>query len=220
MELLRTEDGSLTLRHELLGELYHSDRGAVGEAEHVYIRAGFDAIPQKEKVSVFEVGFGTGLNCYLTYKQAFETHRSVDYRAIDLYPLQPETVAQLNYTSDPVFNRLHALPWDGTAHKITENQSFTLTKYRADLLTFDFPALAERFDAVYFDAFAPDVQPELWSERMMARMFGILRPGGVLVTYSAKGAVKQALRAAGFEVSRLPGALGKRHMVRAIKPAK
>ncbi|MDE5944875.1 MAG: tRNA (5-methylaminomethyl-2-thiouridine)(34)-methyltransferase MnmD [Rikenella sp.] len=220
MELLRTEDGSLTLRHELLGELYHSDRGAVGEAEHVYIRAGFDAILKKEKVSVFEVGFGTGLNSYLTYKQALATHRSVDYQAIDLYPLPPKTVAQLDYTSDPVFNRLHALPWDGTPYELADNHQFTLTKYCADLLTFDFSALAERFDAVYFDAFAPDVQPELWSERIMAQMFSILRSGGLLVTYSAKGTVKQALRTAGFEVCRLPGALGKRHMVRAVKPAR
>ncbi len=220
MEFLKTDDGSMTLRHEVLGELYHSDRGAVGEAEHVYIRAGFDAIPKKEETAVFEVGFGTGLNCYLTYRRAVREHRRVDYAAIDLYPLAPETVAQLNYTADPVFTRLHAVPWDGTAHEITGDQVFTLVKYKGDLSAFDFSPLVGRFDVVYFDAFAPDAQPELWSEAIMRQMFAILRPGGIWVTYSAKGIVKRALRAVGFEVFRLPGALGKRHMVRAVKPMK
>lgn len=220
MELIETGDGSLTLRHEQLGELYHSDRGAVGEAEHVYIRAGFDAvIQQKEEIAVFEVGFGSGLNCYLTYRQALANRKRVDYSAIDLYPIGVGTARQLHYTDDPVFLTLHELPWDGERHAV-DGDRFSLTKYRADLSTFDFSALAERFDVVYFDAFAPDVQPELWSETIMHRLFYSLKPEGVWVSYSAKGAVKQALRAAGFEVFRLPGALGKRHMLRAVKSIK
>lgn len=218
MEFIETGDGSLTMRHPLLGELYHSDRGAVGEAEHVYLRAGFDAAAaRKEAVSVFEVGFGTGLNAWLTFRRAVAAGREVDYRAIELYPVGRDDAARLNYTADLLFGRLHDMPWDGTAHEVAGE--FRLTKYRADLLTFDFAPLADCFDVIYFDAFAPDAQPELWSERMMERMFHILRPGGVLVTYSAKGMVKWALRAAGFEVFRLPGALGKRHMVRAAKPS-
>ena len=206
MELLETADGSLTLRHEVLGELYHSDRGAVGEAEHVYIRAGLDrALKERTAVSVFEVGFGTGLNGWLTCLRAQETGVKIDYR----------TVRQLNYTSDPVFTTLHDLPWDGLPHTVSEY--FTLTKYEADLLSFDFVSLKGCFDVVYFDAFAPDVQPELWSEEVMRWMYAILGPGGALTTYSAKGTVKRALRTAGFEVFRLPGALGKRHMLRAVK---
>ena len=215
-EFLKTADGSMTVRHPVLGELYHSDRGAVGEAEHVYIRAGFDAVSAGE-AAVFEAGFGTGLNAWLTFRRAAETGRRVDYRAIELYPVEREDAGRLNYTTEPLFEQLHEVPWDGALHEVGAGGG--LTKYRADLLTFDFTPLAGCFDVIYFDAFAPDAQPELWSAEVMERMFSILRPGGVLVTYSAKGTVKQALRAVGFEVVRLPGALGKRHMVRAVKPS-
>lgn len=219
MEFVETGDGSLTVRHEGLGELYHSDRGAVGEAEHVYIRAGFDRVIEKadrKSISVFEVGFGAGLNCWLTYRRAEECGIHVDYRAIDLYPVNRSVTEKLNYTDSPVFKEIHNVIWDGALHPVGER--FSLAKYRADLSMFDFESLREQTDVVYFDAFAPDAQPELWSERIMSRMYAILKPGGVWVTYSSKGSVKQALRAVGFEVTRLPGALGKRHMVRAIKP--
>lgn len=221
MEFLKTGDGSLTVRHEVLGELYHSDRGAMGEAEHIYIRAGFDRIVESKnsgQISVFEVGFGTGLNCWLTYCRATgaKIPIRVDYWAVELYPFGEADAGRLNYTEDPLFSELHRSPWDGEAHAISD--CFLLTKCRADLSAFDFGPLAGHFDVVYFDAFAPDAQPELWSEEVMRKMYSILKPGGILVTYSSKGSVKQALRAAGFEVTRLPGALGKRHMVRAAKP--
>lgn len=218
MEFLETDDGSLTVRHEVLGELYHSDRGAVGEAEHVYIGAGLEwalARGVLKEISVFEVGFGTGLNSWLTYLRAGD-RSVVNYHAIELYPIDLSDVTKLNYTSDLRFGELHHLPWDGRAHGVSEY--FLLTKYRADLLFFDFVPLTGCFDVVYFDAFSPDVQPELWAEEVMAKMYAILKPGGVLVTYSSKGSVKRALRAVGFEVMRSPGALGKRHMVRAVKP--
>ncbi len=161
--------------------------------------------------AVFEVGFGTGLNAWLTFRRAAETGRRVDYQVVELYPVEREDAARLNYTDDPLFLELHDAAWDGARHEV--GAGCGLTKYRADLLRFDFAPLAGRFDVIYFDAFAP----ELWSAEVMERMFSILKPGGVLVTYSAKGTVKQALRTAGFEVVRLPGALGKRHMVRAVK---
>lgn len=222
MEFLKTNDGSLTVRHEVLGELYHSDRGAVSEAEHVYLRAGLEWALEKrgvvKEISVFEVGFGTGLNCWLTYLRSGQAMPpvKVDYCAMDLYPIDKSNITRLNYTLDSRFGTLHNLPWDGRTHRISDY--FSLTKYMADLLSFDFAQLIDRFDVVYFDAFAPDVQPELWTEDVMAQMYTILKPGGVLVTYSSKGSVKQALRTVGFEVMRLPGALGKRHMVRAVKP--
>lgn len=220
MEFLETDDGSLTLRHEVLGELYHSDRGAVGEAEHIYIHAGFDwisACGDRGEIAVFDVGFGTGLNGWLTFCRANEAVLPVcvDYRTIELYPLGMDVVKKLNFTPDPLFNALHRLPWDGKAHELSE--TFSVTKYRENLLSFDFSPLNEKFDVVYFDAFAPDAQPDLWTEEIMEKMYAILSPGGVLVTYSSKGSVKQALRAVGFEVTRLPGAMGKRHMVRAVK---
>lgn len=218
MEFLETDDGSLTLRHEVLGELYHSDRGAVGEAEHVYIRAGLDKVLEegnRRAISVFEVGFGTGLNAWLTYRRGEAAAVRIDYRTVDLYPVDMDTVRRLNYTADRVFLKMHELPWDGVPHELSEH--FALTKYRTDLLSFDFTLLTGPFDVIYFDAFAPDAQPELWSRTMMSAMYSVLKPGGMLVTYSAKGTVKQALRDAGFEVVRLPGALGKRHMVRAVK---
>lgn len=220
MEFLETDDGSLTLRHEVLGELYHSDRGAVGEAEHIYIHAGFDralAYGDREEIAVFDVGFGTGLNGWLTYCRANEAVLPVrvDYRTIELYPLCMDVVEKLNFTPDPLFKALHRLPWDGKAHELSE--CFSVTKYLENLLSFDFSPLNEKFDVVYFDAFAPDAQPDLWTEEIMEKMYTILSPGGVLVTYSSKGSVKQALRAVGFEVTRLPGAMGKRHMVRAVK---
>lgn len=220
MEFLETDDGSLTLRHEVLGELYHSDRGAVGEAEHIYINAGFNralTCGDRDEIAVFDVGFGTGLNGWLTFCRANEAVLPVrvDYRAIELYPLCMDVVEKLNFTPDPLFKALHRLPWDGKTHEMSE--IFSVTKYREDLLSFDFSPLNEKFDVIYFDAFAPDVQPDLWTEEIMEKMYAILSPGGVLVTYSSKGTVKQALRAVEFEVTRLPGAMGKRHMVRAVK---
>lgn len=220
MEFIETDDGSLTLRHEVLGELYHSDRGAVGEAEHIYIQAGFDralADRDRKEIAVFDVGFGTGLNGWLTFCRANEAvvPLRVDYRTIELYPLCMDVVEKLNFTTEPSFKALHSLQWDGKIHEMSE--IFSVTKYRENLLSFDFSQLNKKFDVVYFDVFAPDAQPELWTEEIMGKMFSILRPGGVLVTYSSKGSVKQTLRAVGFEVTRLPGALGKRHMVRAVK---
>lgn len=220
MEFIETDDGSLTLRHEVLGELYHSDRGAIGEAEHIYIHAGFDRVlanRNREEIAVLDVGFGTGLNGWLTFCRANDSVLPVrvDYRTIELYPLCMDVVEKLNFTADPSFKALHRLPWDGKTHEMSE--SFSMTKYQEDLLSFDFIPLNEKFDVVYFDAFAPDAQPELWTEEIMEKMFSILRPGGIMVTYSSKGSVKQALRVVGFEVTRLPGALGKRHMVRAVK---
>ncbi len=214
--IVRTADGSDTLRHELLGELYHSDRGAVGEAEHVYIGAGLEFArttlldAERQGLVVFEMGFGTGLNAWLTRGYALREGIQVEYHAIEKYPLAPRVLTGLSYSANEGFLSLHT-------ERVTED-NFCLTRYAEDLLLFDIPAtLLGRVDVVYFDAFAPEAQPELWSEGVMLKMYALLRPGGILVTYSAKGMVKQNLRAAGLTVHRLPGALGKRHMIRAVK---
>lgn len=211
-DIILTDDGSNTIRHELLGELYHSDRGAVGESEYVYIRQGLEYMAQGcEEVKVFEVGFGTGLNAWLTWEYARAKDIRVCYEAVERYPLDMATVRDLKYTDDKRFEELHRVESE------VLDKWFTLTKYEEDLTDFDPELLAGQFDVVYFDAFAPEVQPDLWCEETMRKMYRLLRPGGVLVTYSAKGIVKENLRSAGFEVGRLKGALGKRHMLRAVR---
>lgn len=210
-----TADGSNTLRHTALGELYHSDRGAVGESLHVFIEAGLDYVAShKKKIRIFEAGLGSGLNAWLTLEKSAGAGTCIDYHAIELYPLDVETAVNLGYSDDGKFRRLHESSWETT---VGIADGFSLTKYHAALESFDFTKFSVTFDLIYFDAFSPDVQPRLWSVGIMEKMAGILACGGVLVTYSAKGSVKEALRAAGFSIERLPGALGKRHMIRAVK---
>lgn len=227
-----TNDGSHTLKHCELGELYHSTRGAIGESLHVFIEAGLRHVIRtrtendrsmssdgdNDPISIFEVGFGSGLNALLTLTNSDE---GIDYHAIEQYPIALETAALLNYTDynptmprESLFMDLHSANW-GESVPITPN--FKLTKYNNNIQLFDFEPLHDKFDIIYFDAFSPEVQPELWREQMMRSMYNILKNNGILVTYSSKGLVKQALRAVGFEVTRLEGALGKRHMLRAIK---
>ena len=206
-----TEDGTPTLRHPVFGDTYHSTRGATGESMHVYIRQGFAAsgLPH---VRLLEVGFDSGLNAWLTARAAFFMNRTVAYTALEPYPVDPRTAAQLSYGADRLFMALHEAPWNVPA-RITER--FRIRKVETSLQDYEFDTT---FDLVYFDAFAPDTQPELWTADVFRRIFDILSEGGLLVTYSAKGTVKRNLREAGFDVKRLPGALGKRHMVRAVRP--
>lgn len=212
MKIEITADGSHSLRHSLLGELYHSDRGAVGESMHVFINAGFCHVAQhKSRISLFEIGFGTGLNAWLTMQKAAEMGVDVDYYCVELYPIELDTAAALNFTNDTSFLDLHRAVWD-TSIQISD--SFRLTKHLCDFTQYDFK---QRFDVVYYDAFAPEVQPELWDEILFLRLYSVMNASGVITTYTAKGVVKQAMRSAGFMVQRLAGALGKRHMLRAIK---
>ncbi len=141
---------------------------------------------------------------------------TVEYHAVELYPVEIATAASLGYTDDPMFIELHTAPWN-ECRQITP--SFGLTKIERDLTDMEFGEWRPggEYDIVYFDAFAPDVQPELWTEEIFSKLFEVMAENGVLVTYSARGSVKQALRKAGFRVERLPGALGKRHMLRALK---
>ena len=214
-DILPTEDGSNTLHHPVLGETYHSTRGAVGESEHVFIRQGFDHIDQPH-IRVFEMGFGSGLNALLTLNRARELDKTVDYHAVELFPVSWETVEKLEYIhpDDPDYNAfqdMHSAIWDAPV-EITPY--FTLQKRAGSLHEIDFDTI---FDVIYFDAFAPDTQPELWTGVVFRKLYEHTAPCGILVTYSAKGSVKEALRTAGYEVKRLQGALGKRHMIRAEK---
>lgn len=219
-----TDDGSATLRSPVYGETYHSLRGAAGEARHVFVEAGLLRAAEDKTtagdnpdtaVRILEMGFGTGLNAWLTLCQAQQSGRNVEYTAVELHPISEQTAAALGYTGDGRFAAMHRAQW---GERTEISKGFGLLKVHSDLTEFLAGTnFSTKFDVVYYDAFAPDTQPELWSEEIFGRIFELTAPGGILVTYSAKGDVRRALRAAGFEVEKLPGALGKRHMLRAIK---
>lgn len=217
MEIKKTDDGSHTLYVPELDEHYHSAYGAVQESMHVFIGTGLNHFKQKDELSILEVGFGTGLNALLTALNA--PKQKAMYQAVEAFPLQDEVIQKLNYPqfiqleiTDLIFDKIHKAEW-GIESAITKN--FILTKIHSKIQKADLPE--NHFHLVYFDAFAPDVQPELWTEDIFKQIFASLKPGGILVTYSSKGLVKQNLRAVGFTVKRLPGPAGKKHMVRAEK---
>ena len=213
-QFIITDDGSHTLFVPALNETYHSVRGAMQESLHVFLQAGFRyaiSCLAKRPLRVLEVGFGTGLNALLTWQEAEYSGVPVYYETVEKYPLGEKEAAALNYPEQGKMARLHECLWETP---VALSSCFTLCKKNVDLLEY---APTGRFEVIYFDAFAPDVQLELWGRDVFHKLYEALNPGGILVTYSAKGTVKRALRDTGFEVQRLTGAAGKRHMIRAIK---
>ena len=216
--LFQTDDGSFTFMLEDGQECYHSTRGALQEAWHIYLRAGlcyyWERYPQSKTrpVRIFEMGFGTGLNAWVTQQKSDEQRAEVHYTALEKYPLCSEEVRSLPYSQEASFLHLHEASWE-CKHSLSPY--FSLHKQEGDLLDYNPPP---GFDLIYFDAFSPERQADLWTCTIFARMFQALQPGGFLLTYSSKGLVKEALRSAGFSLERLPGASGKRHMIRACKP--
>jgi tRNA U34 5-methylaminomethyl-2-thiouridine-forming methyltransferase MnmC len=216
-ELRQTSDGSSTLFVPALDEHYHSIHGALQESLHVFIEAGFKS-REVQSISILEIGFGTGLNAWLTAIEAAKSDVQVEYTALEKYPLSDDEVAGLNYaqlkgyTGElPLFNQIHATEWESLQ---TITRHFSIRKMQVDLHDFN---AQEVFDLIYFDAFAPSAQPDLWTEAIFNRIFIAMKPGGNLVTYCAKGQVKRNMKAAGFVVEALPGPPGKREMTRAIK---
>ncbi len=217
-QLLRTADGSWTVRHPGFTETYHSVHGARTESVHVFIRNGLQYLlerSRKTSIDLLEMGLGTGLNAMLTYEHARGKGIEIRYKAVEKFPLAngeilleglPEHEAQ-------ILSRIHQCPWNKPCVLDT---FFQLHKIRADFRDFDLPAGS--LDLIYYDAFSPGSQPELWTPELFGRMFAWLRPGGVWVTYVAKGQVRRDLQAAGFAVERLPGPPGKREILRAVKP--
>lgn len=221
LEVKQTRDGSRTLYRPDLDEHYHSVHGALQESEHVFIRMGLlPLLAQHRPLHVFEAGFGTGLNAILTYAAARQQQVQISYDTIEAYPLAPDQVAELGYANllEPglteVLAELHLLSWN-EPHQLSAGFRFQKTAARLEEA-----ALPEGcYDLVYYDAFAPEKQPELWQPALFEKIFASLQPNGVLVTYCAKGAFKRMLKSVGFDVQSLPGPPGKREMVRAEKPA-
>jgi tRNA U34 5-methylaminomethyl-2-thiouridine-forming methyltransferase MnmC len=211
-KLVITNDGSHSIFNPIINECYHSKHGAIVEAEHVFIRNGFSAL-NKEKLNILEVGFGTGLNALLTYQKAEQKLIEVNYQTMELYPVNKENYMQLNFTDliglkhEKLLN-LHSCTWE-VKHKISSY--FTLTKNHTSLEKFNTDL---QFDIIYFDAFSPEKQPELWNKHIFKKMHGFLKDDGFLVTYCAKGVVKRTMKAVGFEVIVLDGPPGKRQMTR------
>lgn len=214
----QTADGSATLFLPKLNEHYHSVKGALAEARHVYIKSAFQQI-HKPEISVLEVGFGTGLNAFLTCLETLCRDVIVHYTALELFPLSWDEVDALHYPStispenSSLFQTLHAVDWD---RPVAVTPRFTLYKRCVDLTDCLFD---RNYDVVYFDAFAPEKQPELWEERIFKTLFNQMEEGGVFSTYCAKGEVRRRLQRAGFMVERLAGPPeGKREILRGIKP--
>jgi tRNA U34 5-methylaminomethyl-2-thiouridine-forming methyltransferase MnmC len=217
-EIKHTADGSATIFLPGLNEQYHSMNGAVTESRHVFVDMGvrFHSSPSP---SVFEVGFGTGLNALVTAAEAETTKRATDYIAIDSYPLDLELLKRLDYSrfipvlSKDFYISMHECDWE-TPVQLTPY--FRLHKIKLNLIN-DEIKVPGKFDIIYFDAFGPDKQPEMWTQQIFTKIYDLTLPGGVLVTYSAKGEVRRRLTTAGFKTERLPGPPGKKEMLRAIK---
>lgn len=221
-----TGDGSHSLRSLQNGQLYHSEHGARQESQVVFIEAGFEeAIGRQpdlnEPLIIFEMGFGTGLNAFLTLQNIHQTGRPVHYLTCEAFPVELELAEQLNYagsaTEREQFLAMHTAEWDRPIELTPQFRLEKRSRRLQDLLnarTGDSPL----FDLVYYDAFAPRTQPELWDEGVFAPLFQAMKPGGILTTYCSKSSVRRALVATGFVVEKLPGPPGKREIVRAGKP--
>jgi tRNA U34 5-methylaminomethyl-2-thiouridine-forming methyltransferase MnmC len=211
----QTEDGSHTLYVPAIDERYHSTHGAVQESMHIFIDAGLRAC-KKERVNILEIGFGTGLNVYLTLLEAEKNGKRIHYTSLELYPLTKDVFLRLNYPdmlheSKQLFRTLHRAAWN-VETDITP--TFVLKKIAADFTKYRFSGT---FDLVFFDAFSPEKQPEMWAEEHFRKIYAHSSPDAILTTYCAKGAVRRTLQSVGFEVERLQGPAGKREMLRGRK---
>jgi len=218
-KLVRTKDGSHSLYVRELDEHFHSIYGAVQESEHIFIKAGLLQLPAHTRVNILEIGFGTGLNALLTLMAAQKRVNDINYTAVEAYPLTMKEAGALNYTEvlnvpqlRPSFIRMHDCNW-GNPTPI--HRKFVLTIIRVELQNYE--PKNSCFDLVYFDAFAPKVQPELWSEEIFGMLYKSMRKKSLLVTYCAKGSVRRAMKAVGFNIESIPGPAGKREITRATK---
>lgn len=217
-ELLQTDDGSLTIHLPEWNESYHSKHGAIQEAYHVFIKNGLDFFAERKEVSILEIGFGTGLNAFITLLESQKRSQNIKYTGIEAFPVTADTYTQLNF--DVLLNakhhkkdfiKLHESGWEKENHI---SPTFTLTKHQ---MKFEDIIFESKFDLIYFDAFGYRVQPELWSLAIFQRMFKSLKKEGILTTYACRGLVTKNLKESGFTVQKTQGPIGKREMTIAHK---
>lgn len=221
-----TNDGSHTFYVPEIDECYHSTNGAIQESRHIFIDAGLKQC-EKAEINLLEIGFGTGLNALLTAalleKEEIRA-KKINYTTIELYPLSVEEAMQLNYPEliaqtdenllekvESFFEKMHTSPW---GEKVQISEKFLLTKLHLNFTQYE---PTDNFDVIYFDAFSPEKQPEMWSEELFKKLYLCAAKNAVMTTYSAKGAVRRAMQSAGFRVERISGPPGKREILRAKK---
>lgn len=215
-ELKITEDGSHTLYVPEIDECYHSTHGSIQESQMIFIQYGFSECG-KDEINVLEIGFGTGLNAFLTLVEAEKTRKKVNYTGLELFPVENSKAVSLNYperienSKRTDFEKIHASDWNKTV-EITPN--FNLKKMEIDFTKADF---TEKFDVIYFDAFSPEKQPEMWTSELFEKLYLCSSKNAVLTTYCCKGTVKRAMKKAGFLIEKLAGPIGKREVLRAKK---
>jgi tRNA U34 5-methylaminomethyl-2-thiouridine-forming methyltransferase MnmC len=216
-EIIQTLDGSTTIHIKEWNENYHSKHGAIQEAKHVFIKNGLALFPNKE-LSILEIGFGTGLNSFITYIESIKLGQCINYVGVEAYPISADELVAMNYVDElqafdhkVVFEEMHLSKWE---IKSDLSSSFSLTKRKQLFEEIDDK---NTFDLIYFDAFGYRVQPELWSTEIFKNMYEALKPEGILVTYAARGVVKRSMIEVGFTVEKLAGPPGKREMFRARK---
>jgi tRNA U34 5-methylaminomethyl-2-thiouridine-forming methyltransferase MnmC len=215
--IIQTRDGSTTIHIEGWDECYHSRFGAIQEAHHVFIKNGLSLF-ENRSISILEIGFGTGLNAFITFLESQKLNQTIDYVGVEAYPVSADEVVSMNYISElnaenesEIFKKMHQCNWN---EQIILRADFLFTKrqqFFADIND------VEMFDLIYFDAFGYDVQSELWSTEIFQKMYDALKSKSVLVTYAARGVVKRSMIEVGFTVEKLEGPPGKREMFRAKK---
>ena len=217
-KIIETSDGSKTIHLPELNESYHSIHGAVQEAKHVFLRSGWGKLCASE-YKILEIGFGTGLNAALTLIRGMKEVKNVTYTGLEAYPVDIKEIESLGYIKLPSFQpvkeeykQIHKSKWDETTRI---NAQFTLLKLKQKLE--DFQPCENTYNLIYFDAFAPRVQPQMWTFEVFQKMYSTLSKKGILVTYCAKGEVRRNMLRSGFDVEKIPGPPGKREMLRAIK---
>ena len=222
VEIINTADGSHSLYNQKLSETYHSIHGAIQESRHVFIKNGLDYLFQKslsDSLSIFEVGLGTGLNALLSIEFAIQNRVKINYSSIEAFPIDPVLAAQLNYPAHlelenafGYFQKIHSSVWNDT---VALHGYFTFQKVNQAIQSY--PFTSGDYHLIFFDAFAPEKQPDMWQMNVLKKVTDALKPNGVLVTYCAKGQLRRDLLSLNLKVEKLPGPPGKREMIRAIK---
>lgn len=218
IRIITTEDSSHSLYDDERKETYHSNRGAISESLHVFIRNGLHYMHRKglKSMRILEIGFGTGLNALLSYSYSIKHPLNILYESLEPYPISLKIASKLNYVQtieeQNIFSKMHRSPWE---NPIRLSKNFELLKRHSKLEDFNTDT---KYHLIYFDGFSPSKQPEIWHRKNLAKCFYVLETDGILTTYCAQGQFKRSLVAVGFVTKSLTGAIGKKEMVRATKP--